>query len=212
MTLPKQPLPRQPARRKPKRLWRLRGLFEREASAESLAAFERACRTLARGGAQIVERPLPPAFDDVLAAQERIMTCEAAAYHRDNFDERAHLYPPRIAEAIRQGRASSAVDLALAYQQRRRAQAELAPLLSAVDAALTPSTVGPAPTPETTGPRTFQAPWSCVGLPTITVPCALASDGLPLGLQLIGAAHGEDGLFGVSAWAEARLGFAARPD
>ncbi len=209
--LAKSRLPKPLLRRKPRRLWRLRGLFEQEASAASLAAFEQACRTLAKGGAKIVERPLPPAFDQVLPAQERIMLSEAAAYHRGNYALRAHLYPPRIAEGIQRGMATGAVELALAYEQRRRLLAELAPLLADVDAALTPSTVGPAPTPETTGPRTFQAPWSFTGLPTITVPCSLASDGLPLGLQLVGAAHAEDNLFAVSAWAESRLGFDARP-
>lgn len=203
--------PPPPARRKPKRLWRLRGLFEREASAESLAAFERACRALAKGGAKIVERPLPPAFDQVNAAQERIMLSEAAAYHRGNFAQRAHLYPARIAEGIRKGQATTAVELALAYEQRRRLLAELAPLLAEVDGALTPTTVGPAPTPETTGPRTFQAPWSFTGLPTVTLPCGLASDGLPLGVQFVGAAHEEDALFALCAWAEGQLGFDARP-
>jgi aspartyl-tRNA(Asn)/glutamyl-tRNA(Gln) amidotransferase subunit A len=202
---------RKPSPRKPRRLWRLRGLFEKEASAESLAAFEKACRTLAKGGAKIVERPLPPAFDNVLAAQERIMHAEAAAYHRDNFAQRGHLYPPLISRMIGQGQAATAVELALAYEQRRRIRIELAPLLAEVDAALTPTTVGPAPTPETTGPRTFQAPWSFAGLPTITLPCALSSDGLPLGVQLVGAAHAEDDLFAVCAWAESRLGFDARP-
>jgi aspartyl-tRNA(Asn)/glutamyl-tRNA(Gln) amidotransferase subunit A len=203
--------PKPPARRKPKRLWRLRGLFEKEASAEALAAFEKACRALAKGGAKIVERPLPPAFENILAAQERIMTSEAAAYHKDNFAQRSHLYPDRIAEGIRQGQATGAVDLALAYDLRRQVRAELAPLLAEVDAALTPSTVGPAPAPETTGPRIFQAPWSLAGLPTITLPSGLASDGLPMGLQVIGAAHEEDALFAVCAWAENKLGFEARP-
>jgi len=207
----KSALPAPPSRRKPKRLWRLRGLFEKEASAESLASLEKACRDLGKAGAKIVERPLPPAFEDVVAAQQRVMLSEAAAYHGPNFARRAGLYPPVLAEGIRQGQAFSAVDLALAYQQRRTLQAELAPLLAEVDAAVTPTTVGPAPGPETTGPRTFQAPWSFAGLPTITVPWGLASDGLPLGIQFIGAAHEEDALFGVSAWAERVFGFDGKP-
>jgi aspartyl-tRNA(Asn)/glutamyl-tRNA(Gln) amidotransferase subunit A len=203
--------PAPPPRRKPKRLWRLRGLFEKEASAESLAAVEKACRALSKAGAKIVERPLPPAFENVLAAQERVMVSEAAAYHQANFAQRAHLYPPMIAEGIRQGQATGAVELALAYQQRRRLLAELAPILAEVDAALTPTTVGPAPTPETTGPRIFQAPWSFTGLPTLTVPWGLASDGLPLGIQLVGGAHEEDALFGVGTWVERVFGFDGVP-
>ncbi|MFI5401238.1 MAG: amidase [SAR324 cluster bacterium] len=206
----KSALPAPPAR-KPKRLWRLRGLFEKDASAESLASLEKACRDMAKAGAKIVERPLPPAFEDVVTAQQRVMLSEAAAYHGPNFAQRANSYPPVLAEGIRQGQGFSAVDLALAYQQRRRLQAELAPLLAGVDAAVTPTTVGPAPTPETTGPRIFQAPWSFTGLPTITVPWGLASDGLPLGIQFIGAAHEEDALFGVSAWAERVFGFDGKP-
>jgi aspartyl-tRNA(Asn)/glutamyl-tRNA(Gln) amidotransferase subunit A len=200
-----------PTRRKPKRLWRLRGLFEKDADAESLAAFESACRRLAKAGTKIVERPLPRAFDGVLAAQERVMVSEAAAYHRENFMTRGHLYPAKIAEGIRQGQATSAVDLALAYELRRRLLAELAPFLSDVDAAITPTTPTPAPTPETTGLRTFQAPWSFTGHPTITIPSGFASDGLPMGVQFIGAAHEEDALFSVCAWAESKLGFDTQP-
>ncbi len=209
--VPRSGAPQPPARRKPKRLWRLRGLFEKDADAESLAAFEIACRRLAKAGAKIVERPLPPSFDGVLAAQERVMVSEAAAYHRENFAARSHLYPAKIAEGIRQGQATSAVDLALAYELRRRVLADLAPILANVDAAITPTTPTPAPTPETTGLRTFQAPWSFTGLPTITVPSGLASDGLPMGVQFVGAAHEEDALFAACAWAESKLEFEERP-
>jgi aspartyl-tRNA(Asn)/glutamyl-tRNA(Gln) amidotransferase subunit A len=189
----------------------LRGMFEQSAEPASLAVLEAACRAFAKGGARIVEGPLPPGFAGVLEAQHCIMAAEAAAVHRIGFAERPQLYPPRITAIIREGLGTAAVDLVAAQEQRRRMIAELAPLLAEVDVALTPSTVGPAPTPETTGPRIFQAPWSHAGLPTLTLPAGLAPDGLPLGVQLIASAGLEDDLFSVAAWCEKRLGFAERP-
>jgi len=43
------------------------------------------------------------------------------------------------------------------------------------------------------------APATCAGLPALTLP-VLAAHGMPLGLQMVGAAHGEANLFAHAAW------------
>ena len=55
-------------------------------------------------------------------------------------------------------------------------------------------------------------PASLAGLPAISVPAALSSQGLPLGLQLITRAFDEEGLFRVADTLEQAAGFTARPD
>jgi aspartyl-tRNA(Asn)/glutamyl-tRNA(Gln) amidotransferase subunit A len=54
-------------------------------------------------------------------------------------------------------------------------------------------------------------PASLAGLPGISVPAGLSSDGLPLGLQLITKAFDEETLFRVADVLEQSAGFTARP-
>jgi Asp-tRNA(Asn)/Glu-tRNA(Gln) amidotransferase A subunit family amidase len=48
-------------------------------------------------------------------------------------------------------------------------------------------------------------------VPTVTIPCGLASGGLPCGLQLIGPAGREDLLLEVAQWCESTLEFNEEP-
>ena len=48
-------------------------------------------------------------------------------------------------------------------------------------------------------------------LPVITLPAGLTPAGLPLGIQLVGKAHGERELFAHAAWLENLFGFVPPP-
>ena len=75
-----------------------------------------------------------------------------------------------------------------------------------------PSTATTAPASlDTTGDPKFNSPWSYAGLPAITIPCGLADDEMPCGLQLVGPRNSELQLLHTAAWCETRLGFAERP-
>ncbi|HZU64611.1 MAG TPA: Asp-tRNA(Asn)/Glu-tRNA(Gln) amidotransferase subunit GatA [Novosphingobium sp.] len=57
----------------------------------------------------------------------------------------------------------------------------------------------------------FSVPASLAGLPAMSVPAGLASDGLPLGLHLIGKPFDEAGVLNAGLAIEARAGFHASP-
>ncbi len=57
----------------------------------------------------------------------------------------------------------------------------------------------------------FTVPASMAGLPGISVPAGLNSEGLPLGLQLIGRAFDEESVFRVADVLEAQANFTAKP-
>jgi aspartyl-tRNA(Asn)/glutamyl-tRNA(Gln) amidotransferase subunit A len=57
----------------------------------------------------------------------------------------------------------------------------------------------------------FTVPASMAGLPGISVPAGLSSDGLPLGLQVLGKAFDEETVFRVGDVLEQAAGFDARP-
>ena len=58
----------------------------------------------------------------------------------------------------------------------------------------------------------FTVPANLSGLPGISVPAGLSSDGLPLGLQVLGKAFDEPTVFRVSRALEQAAGFDARPE
>lgn len=58
----------------------------------------------------------------------------------------------------------------------------------------------------------FSVPASLAGLPAMSVPAGLNSEGLPLGLQIIGRAFDEQGVLNAGLALEQRAGFTARPD
>ncbi len=58
----------------------------------------------------------------------------------------------------------------------------------------------------------FSVPASLAGLPAMSVPAGLNSEGLPLGLQIIGRPFDEQGVLNAGLAIESRAGFSARPD
>jgi aspartyl-tRNA(Asn)/glutamyl-tRNA(Gln) amidotransferase subunit A len=42
------------------------------------------------------------------------------------------------------------------------------------------------------------APWNLLGLPAISIPCGFTRDGLPIGLQIIGAAGRDDSVLALA--------------
>ncbi|KRA84339.1 Asp-tRNA(Asn)/Glu-tRNA(Gln) amidotransferase subunit GatA [Altererythrobacter sp. Root672] len=58
----------------------------------------------------------------------------------------------------------------------------------------------------------FSVPASLAGLPAMSVPAGLNSDGLPLGLQIIGKAFDEQGVLNAGLAIEQRAGFTAKPE
>ena len=78
--------------------------------------------------------------------------------------------------------------------------------LSQVDALLAPTASNVAPGHETTGDTTFQAPWTQIGLPAISLPAGLTQEGLPTAVQLAGRPFEDGPLLRVARWAENVLG------
>ncbi|MEJ5975275.1 Asp-tRNA(Asn)/Glu-tRNA(Gln) amidotransferase subunit GatA [Novosphingobium sp. PS1R-30] len=58
----------------------------------------------------------------------------------------------------------------------------------------------------------FSVPASLAGLPAMSVPAGLNSEGLPLGLQIIGKPFDEQGVLNAGLAIESRAGFTAKPE
>jgi aspartyl-tRNA(Asn)/glutamyl-tRNA(Gln) amidotransferase subunit A len=203
---------------RPLRLWgppRL-GLLETIVLADTDEVVRRATQSalekLTHAGAEILPLSVPQMFGDVLKMHRRIMAVEAAAYHRERFASHRDQYGPMIASLLDEGLAIAAVDYVAAKGWHREFRRQAAKLLDNFDALIMPSTHTTAPaTLATTGTPQFQAPWSLARLPVVSIPCGVAADGMPTGVQLVGHMDDEAKLLGMAAWCEQVLGFDALP-
>ena len=201
---------------RPPCLGRLRGFFDDRAEPAMRQAFDRAVATLAEAGARFEECPFPRGFEDVHRRHRVVMASEAAAWHQRRFAACPDDYPPKMTALIEEGLATLAPDYLHCRQHQDMLRGTVFENVAggAIDAYIVPAAPGPAPDPSTTGDPAFNSPWSYAGLPTISIPCALAPDGMPLALQLAGRLFEEAELFRVATWCEAvlRRAFLARKD
>ena len=154
------------------------------------------------------ERALPSAATDLPRHLRAILATEAAAFHGARLRRQPDDYPPKIRELVEEGLRVPPADYQAALAHRESLRTELHHALFGDGAALlTPATPGPAPDRSTTGDAVFNAPWSYVGFPTISLPIGRTEDGLPLAAQLVGRPGDVAPLFAAAAWLEARLGF-----
>jgi Asp-tRNA(Asn)/Glu-tRNA(Gln) amidotransferase A subunit family amidase len=177
------------------------------ASTDTREALEIAGQQLGAAGAEVRQVTLPPAFENLVAAQETIQIFEGArccAYeltvHRDQLSAKLlELLAP--AEGLTY--AAYAEALTLAATCRRQLDA----IFTDHDALLVPSAPGEAPAGlEATGDPIFNRMWTLLHTPAVTLPSHTGSHGLPVGVQVIGPLGMDDRLLAIAAWMHTRLG------
>lgn len=155
-----------------------------------------------------VERPrLPAEFAAALDVHHVIMQAEMAGVHLDGIRERGAEYGPRLRAAVETGALVPAAAYLKAQAARRAIRDAVLPIFDAVDCLIVPSAPGAAPRGlNFTGDPSFNAPWSLLGLPCISLPTGLDSNGMPLAVQLVAAPWQEAGLLAAAAWCEDVIG------
>ena len=196
----------------PPRLGLIEEFFMEIADAEVLRLTQAALQRLQAAGATVVSVDCPVDFSAILPMHRLIMGVEAAAVHRRRFAEHRESYGPVIAGLLDEGLKTKAVDFAAALDRLRIYRRRVAKLLDGVDALIVPSTHTTAPpTLSTTGTPEFQAPWSCAGLPVVSMPCGLSEEGMPTAVQVVGQYHQDRRLLSLAKWCESAIGFSQRP-
>jgi amidase len=128
------------------------------------------------------------------------------------FAKHKNEYGPKLRELIENGLTIPATEYAKALQTRLQQSVDVEPVLHRVDALLTPGITSAAPRGlGSTGNAAMQAPWSIIGVPSISLPTGLNKDGLPLAIQLVGPPKAEDRLLAVARWCEKALNVHLRP-
>jgi aspartyl-tRNA(Asn)/glutamyl-tRNA(Gln) amidotransferase subunit A len=143
--------------------------------------------------------------DAARAACSTVMHVEALAVH----EARLAAHPLAYGEAVRRrldvGRSISAADYARALHSEDEWMRTVAAIFDRVDVIATPTVPVVAPQigaadmiATTTTLVRLTSPWSFARVPALSIPCGF-SDGLPIGLQLVARASGDDLLLAVAA-------------
>lgn len=194
------------------RIGLIESYFLEQADAEVTAAVRAAVATLREAGATIESVRLPDSFSELHAMHRIIMAVDAARHHKPWFPTRRDAYGPNIAALLDEGLSTSKEQYRAALAHQQQFKQDIGELLRPFDALLTPATVTPAPASlETTGDPSFNSPWSHAGVPTVSFPCAVSGEGLPIALQWVGAAGTDAHLLSVAEWCEEQIGFDQSP-
>ena len=156
---------------------------------------------LATAGAWIEELDAPD-LPDAARLNGLMTTADAAAFHRDRIEQSPGDFGQDVLARLRRGAAYGAADYADARRRqtvlRRTFESWFAEHGGTLDVVVLPTT-------PCTAPRIAEldavamapiltrltAPFNLTGLPALSVPCGVSSDGLPVGLQFVGAPWAE---------------------
>lgn len=178
--------------------------YVRMAHPEVAEAVLAAAGALSSLGAHVVQVELHQVVE-ACSGWATVVAVEAAMHHRKHFSERARSYGPVFTNLLEVAPRIRAGDYAAAMLAGRRAATVVERALDVADLLLCPSAPMPAMAlsdyppsvvmpPETVaGFMSFCAPTNFSGHPTLSLPCGFSTEGLPLGMQLIGA-HGAEAL------------------
>jgi aspartyl-tRNA(Asn)/glutamyl-tRNA(Gln) amidotransferase subunit A len=174
-----------------------RGYFFDDLDPEVAAAVEKTIAQIGSLASGVRELDLPVDEDRTL------QVAEAYAYHRERATSSPDLYQPETLRRIRTGESISESEYQQALRNLQQARREIADKFEEVDVFVMPTTPIPAPRiadlmqdPSLLRPAELlllrnTRPVNVWGLPAISVPCGFTSQGLPIGLQIVGPAGGE---------------------
>jgi Asp-tRNA(Asn)/Glu-tRNA(Gln) amidotransferase A subunit family amidase len=106
-----------------------------------------------------------------------------------------------LREMIERGQQVSDSEYDNALKMKQEYSAYLAEIYDEYDAIITPATPGPAPAGiDATGSPVMNTIWTFSGRPALTVPLLQDEQGLPIGVQIVGAHDDDARLFRSTRW------------
>jgi Asp-tRNA(Asn)/Glu-tRNA(Gln) amidotransferase A subunit family amidase len=177
-----------------------------DAAAPARAAVERAAERLAQAGAEVRDFDLPEGCGRLFDDHAKIMNYESARALAWEFEHHPEKISDDLRPRIEAGLKETRADYDAARELARDCRRQLAGRMRECDFLVAPSAPGEAPvTLKSTGSSLFNRLWTLLGVPCVTLPAGAGPQGLPLGVQLVGAFDGDTGLLAWSHWAAGRI-------
>jgi aspartyl-tRNA(Asn)/glutamyl-tRNA(Gln) amidotransferase subunit A len=189
----------------------VRELYDR-ATPEVRGAFDAAIGRLSAQGAEIRDVPLPGPMDLLLSVHWVIQNVESASLHFDQFSRESEHYRPTVKASLEVSELVPAAVYVHAKRWKRELRPGLLRMFDECDVLIAPTSSDKPPArglekhPLPLGDPSFQVPWTCFGLPNVTLPTGVGNDGLPDAVQLIAKPLTEGRLLQVGAWCEIVFG------
>jgi Asp-tRNA(Asn)/Glu-tRNA(Gln) amidotransferase A subunit family amidase len=144
---------------------------------------------------------LPPAFDELHEDQRKVMEADLARSFADEYSRGKDELSVVLLEMIERGQRISDSEYDKAIEMKAEYDALLQEILDEYDAILTPATPGPAPAGiGATGSPVMNTIWTFCGTPALNVPLLQSPNGLPFGVQVVGARDDDARLFRTARW------------
>jgi len=158
-------------------------------------------------GERIEEIELFPSAREAWEWHKTIMDAEMAANLAREYERGRDRMSQPLRALIERGRKVSAVDYQQALRQITAVHESFLELFEQrYDAILTAAAAGAAPKGlSSTGDPSFCTLWTYCGMPCVTLPLLQSSDGLPIGVQLVGPRYGDARLLRTAKWLAARM-------
>ena len=173
-----------------------------EADAATHEAFGELVEAL---GGQATEIGLEHTTEGGYAAARVVQRVEMAVEFGPLLDRSPDLLSDNLRQQLEDGRRVTGVEYIVALNARARFYASVEEVLRNYGAIITPAALGPAPKGlGTTGNPVFCGFWTYLGVPAVTLPL-LEANGLPMGVQLIGARRDDGRLLRTARWLVRRL-------
>jgi amidase len=179
------------------------------AQPETKHAIEDAAARLSAAGAHVRDVTLPEAFAGLRkAARESINNYERSKGMAAEWASHRGEISAKLSRCIELGRAMPYEEYLDALRLGEACRAQLDDVFEGLDVLLTPCVAGEAPLGlDATGDPSFQAIWTILHVPAMTLPTHRGPNGLPVGIQLVARRHDDRRLFAAARWVEERLGF-----
>jgi len=158
-------------------------------------------------GERVEEVDLFPSAVDAWDWHRTIMDAEMAANFAREWERGRDRMSEQLRTLIGRGREVRAIDYQFALSRIPLMLESFEELFQQrYDAILTPAAPGTAPKGlAATGDPSFCTLWTLTGLPAISLPLARGSNGLPIGVQLVGRRHFDARLLRTARWVVAQL-------
>ncbi len=169
-----------------------------KAEPETQAAFEALAERL---GEACVRVDLPERYTEAWNVQRTVMFAEMAYRLGRVVDRGGEAFSKVLRDLVAEGRTIGAVPYQQALDDTQSFASSLGEYFEECNAILTPSARGAAPKSlAATGDPVFCSLWTLSGLPSISLPLLEDKDGMPIGVQLVGAPHDDARLLRTANW------------